>query len=128
MRTRLITAVSVLFYVDGFLLVISLLLVLVYVLANKSLPNLGGIRLLSGPFEALGIDAMIVTGIMYVLVNAMKILAAYWLGNARQDGAVLGLILAGLSAIFWYGFAMPVGPLFGIPEVILLVLAWRALT
>jgi len=60
MRTRLITAVSVLFYVDGFLLVISLLLVLLYVLANKSLPNLGGIRLLSGPFEALGIDAMIV--------------------------------------------------------------------
>ena len=29
---------------------------------------------------------------------------AYWLWQFRIDGAILGLILIGLSSIFWYGF------------------------
>ena len=44
-----------------------------------------------------------------------------------MDGAVLELILLGLSAIFWYGFALPLGPLLGIIQVVLLILAWRSL-
>ena len=127
MRNRLTTAVSILFYVDGFLLFISLIPILRYAFANKSLPTMGGIRFLAGPFESLGIDAMIVAGIVFVVVSAMKILAAYWLWNARKDGAVFGLILVGLSAIFWYGFELPVGPVLGIPEVVLLALVWRTL-
>ena len=45
MRTRLTTAVSVLFYVDSFLLLIGLIPTLLYAFANKSLPTVGGIRL-----------------------------------------------------------------------------------
>jgi hypothetical protein len=62
------------------------------------------------------------------IVSALKILAGYWLRGARMDGAVLELILLGLSAIFWYGFALPLGPLLGDIQIILLALAWSTLS
>jgi hypothetical protein len=62
-----------------------------------------------------------------IRVSALKILAAYWLWNTRMDGAVLEVILLGLSAIFWFGFALPLGPLLGIIQVVLLALAWGSL-
>ena len=82
---------------------------------------------MGGPFEKLGFEALIVAGIGYIIVSALKILAGYWLWNTRMDGAVLEVILLGLSAIFWYGFALPLGPLLGIMQVVLLALAWSSL-
>jgi hypothetical protein len=79
------------------------------------------------PFESLGIDALIVAGIIFV-VSALKIMAVCWLRHSRRGGAVLGLILLGLSPIFWYGFALPLGPLLGVAELVLLMLVWRALS
>ncbi|MCA9867283.1 MAG: hypothetical protein KC410_12410 [Anaerolineales bacterium] len=88
---------------------------------------MGGIRFLSGPIEALGIEAVIVTGIVFVVVSGLKLLAAYWLWHARMDGAILELILLGLSALFWYAFELPFGPLGGLISIILLALAWPSL-
>jgi hypothetical protein len=48
--------------------------------------------------------------------------------GARLDGGVLQLILLGVSAVFWYGFAVPYGPVTGIPQLILLALAWSSLS
>ena len=127
MRTSLTTATSVVFFIDAFIWLIGTIPTLYYAFTHKALPSLGGIRLLGGPFESLGIDALIVAGLVYVLVSALKILAAYWLWNSRLDGAVLGLILLGLSAIFSYGFALPLGPLLGIAELVLLALVWKTL-
>ena len=127
MRTPLKTAVSVLFYIDAFMWLIGVIPTLYYTSTYGALPTMDGIRLMSGPFESLGLDALIVAGIIYVVVSALKILAAYWLWNSRKDGAVLGLILLGLSPIFWYGFALPLGPLLGLGELVLLMLVWRAL-
>jgi hypothetical protein len=119
--------VSVLFYFDAFGWGIGVVPPLYYAFAYRELPTMGGIRLLSGPFESLGIDALVVAGIIYVVVSALKIMAAYWLWNSRRDGAVLGLILIGLSSIFWYGFALPLAPPLGIAELVLLMLVWRDL-
>jgi len=127
MRTPLITALSVVVFIDAFGWLIGVGLTLFYVFPHWELPKVGGIRLLSGPFEKLGIDGMIILGIVFIVVSALKILAAYWLSNSRMDGAVLELILLGLSAIFWYGFALPLGPPLGITQVVLLALAWRSL-
>ena len=77
----------------------------------RKLFDVGGIRLMGRPFESLGLYALIVVGNIFVVVSAMTFLAAYWLWQPRRDGAVLGLILMGLSPIFWYGFALPLGPL-----------------
>src|SRR3712207_1338334 len=124
MRTPLKTAAAVVFYIDAFMWLIGVVPTLYYAHVHNTLPTMAGIRLMSGPFKSLGIDALIVAGIIFVVVSALKIMAAYWLWHARKDGAVLGLILLGLSTIFWYGFALPLGPVVGITELVLLMLVW----
>ena len=127
MRTPLMTAVTILFYFDAFAWSIGVVPTLYYSFTYEALPTVGGIRLMGGPFESLGLDTLIVAWIVFVFVSALKILAAYWLWNLRRDGAVLGLILLGLSTIFWYGFALPLGPLLGLAELVLLMLVWKTL-
>jgi hypothetical protein len=127
MRNTLTTALSIVVYIDAFGWIVGTVPTLYYAFSQGRLPTFAGIRLLSGPFEKLGIEALIVAGIGYIIVSALKILAGYWLWNSRMDGAVLELILLGLSAIFWYGFALPLGPPLGITQVALLALIWRSL-
>lgn len=118
-------ALVTLVVIEALISTIGVLPTLQYAVAHKSLPTIaGGIKALSGPFEALGMDAFIVAGVIFVTIGALKFLAAYWLWNLRLDGALLQLILLGVSAIFWYGFAVPYGPLLGIPQAILIVFAW----
>jgi hypothetical protein len=126
-RTSLVTAASVLFYSDALAWGVGVVPSLYYAFTYKALPTIFGIRLMGGPFESLGIDALMVAGIVFVVVSAFKVLAAFWLWNNRIDGAVLGLVLMWPSAIFWYGFALPLGPLIGIGEVVLLIVVWRTL-
>jgi hypothetical protein len=126
-RTQLTTALSIIVCVDACAWLIGVPPTLYYALTHRSWPTLFGIRLLAGPFEALGIDALIVSGIAYVIVNGLKLMSAYWLWNSRRDGAVLALILLGLSTIFWYGFALPLGPLLGLAQAVLVALTWRSL-
>lgn len=127
MPTSLTKALSIVVYFDAFMWLVGVLPTLYYAFTRGRLPILGGIPLLAGPFERLGLNPLIVAGLGYVIVSALKILAAYWLWGGRMDGAVLELILLGLSAIFWYGFALPLGPLVGVIQVVLLVLTWRTL-
>ena len=128
MRTSLMPALNILIYIDAFLGTVGILLPLYYAFKRGALPRVPVIgRLLSGPFEALGMEAFIVAGLMFVVVSGLKVLAAYWLGQSRLDGAILELILLGVSAIFWYGFAVPFGPVFGLPQVVLLAMTWGSL-
>lgn len=124
MRTTALTVLVFVVIFDALAWSLSVLPVLKYALAHGHLPTVGGIRLLSGPLEALGIEAVIVAGLVFVVVSGLKLLAAYWLWQARMDGAVLELILLGLSAVFWYAFELPFGPLGGVAQIILLALVW----
>lgn len=129
MNSPLMTALVIVVILDSLVWSVSVLAVLRYALTKNALPILGGIRLLGGgPFEALGLDTIVAAGIVFVVVSALKILAAYWLWNFRMDGAVLELILLALSAIFWYGFALPFGPVVGIIQLVLLGLVRGNLT
>jgi hypothetical protein len=122
MRTPLKTAVSVLFYIDALMWFIGVIPTLYYAFTRGALPTVGGIKLMGGPFESLSLDTLIAAGMIYVVVSALKIPAAYWLWRSRKDGAVLGLIPSMISPIFWYCFALPLGPLLGIAQFILLKL------
>jgi len=128
MRASLMTALIILVYVDAVLGTVGILLPLAYAFKRRALPRVPLIgRLVSGPFERLGMDAFIVAGLVFVVVSGLKVLAAYWLGQSRLDGAVLQLVLLSLSAIFWYGFAVPFGPVFGLPQVVLVAMVWSSL-
>lgn len=48
-------------------------------------------------------------------------------GERMTVRSTAGLILLGLSPIFWYGFALPLGPLLGVAQLVLLILVWRTL-
>jgi hypothetical protein len=127
-RSPLLTALVVLAVIEALISTVGNLPVLHYALTHKSLPSILGLfRALSGPFEALGIEGLTVAGLVFVAISAVKFLSAFWLWNGRLDGAVLQLILLGVSAIFWYGFTVPYGLLFGIPQFILIALVWRDL-
>lgn len=129
MNSPLMTALVVVVILDSLVWSISVLATLQYALTNNALPIVGGIRLLGGgAFEPLGLDNMVVAGIVFVVVSALKILAAYWLWHFKMEGAVLELILLALSAIFWYGFALPFGPVVGVIQIVLLGLVWGNLT
>lgn len=127
MRPPLVTALTLVVIFDALAWIFGVLPVLKYVLTHRTLPIVGGIRLLGGPVEALGIEGLIVTGIVFVVVSALKLLAAYWLWQGRTDGAILLIILLGLSAIFWYAFELPFGPVGGVIQVVLLALVWQSL-
>jgi hypothetical protein len=62
MRTPLVTTVSILFSFDAFAWAVGVVPTLYYASAHKALPTVGGIRLIGGTFESLGIDAVIVAG------------------------------------------------------------------
>jgi len=126
-RTPLTTALSIVVFFDAFAWLVGVVPTLYYAFSQGHLPKFGGITLMGGPFEKLGIEALIVAGIGYIIVSGLKVLVGYWLWGSRKDGAVLEVILLGLSAIFWYGFALPLGPVFGVIQVVLLALTWRSL-
>lgn len=128
MRTARLKVLVLLVVLDALAGSVGELATLHYALTHDELPIVAGvIRALSGPFEALGIDALIAAALVFVLVSALKFLSAFWLWNVRVDGAVLQTILLGVSVIFWYGFALPHGPLLGIPQIVLIVLLWKDL-
>lgn len=126
-HVSLIAVLSIVVYLDASMWLVGVVPTLYYAFTHRVLPTVGGIKLMGGPFERLGLDALIVAGIGYIIVSALKILAAYWIWGSRKDGAVFEVILLGLSAIFWYGFALPLGPLLGLIQVVLMALAWRSL-
>ena len=128
MRTRLSTALSLLILFDGGSWALGAVPTLHYAFTHHALPTLWGIRLLGGPFERLGLEVLIVAGIMFVVVSALKLLAAYWIWNTRRDGAILELILLGVSTVFWYGFALPLGPMEGVAELVLIAVMWKGLS
>lgn len=127
MGTPLVKALTFVVIFDALAWSLGVLPVLKYLLTHRTLPVVGGIRLLGGPLDALGVEAVVATGIVFVVVSALKLLAAYWLWHGQMDGAILLIILLGLSAIFWYAFALPFGPLGGVIQIILLALVWKSL-
>jgi hypothetical protein len=66
---------------------------------------------------------MLVAGLLFVVVSALKLLAAYSIWNLRMDGVVLQLILLAVSAIIWYGFALPFGPPGALLQLVAIALA-----
>ena len=70
------TIASILFFIDAFMWLVGVIPTLRYAFLQRTLPTMGGIRLLGGPFESLGIDALIVAGIVFVVVSALRLLAS----------------------------------------------------
>ncbi len=85
MHTPLFKVLSIIVYIDAFIWLVGVVPTLYYAFTHRILPTFGGIRLLGGPFERLGLDALIVAGIGYIMVQRVED-PGRLLVVGRQDG------------------------------------------
>lgn len=127
MRNAHIAAVVTWIYAAGFGL--STIPVAVYLRQRGKLPTFfGAFEMYGGPWSARVMDATFVLLLMAFMVVCA---AAGWVGwllwGGSRLGAILGLALLPVEAVFWIGFALPIPWLLGLARVVLIALAWRSL-
>ena len=85
-------------------------------------PTYGG-----GPFEDVGIPTTVPLLAGFLAFCVLQVVAAALVGWRRRSGAVLGLVLLPVGCVFWWGFALPLGPPLGVAAAALVVLGWPEL-
>lgn len=80
-----------------------------------------------GPFERAGIRTTVPLLAGFLLVCILEGLAGWLVWSGSKAGAVLALAILPAGAIFWWGFALPFGPIFAILRSILILLSWQGL-
>ena len=80
-----------------------------------------------GPFERHGIQTTVSLLVAFAVVCVFETVAGWrvWLG--RRDGGILASALLPVEAVFWWGFALPIPPLFAVVRSVLLIAGWRGL-
>lgn len=81
-----------------------------------------------GPFERIGIATTVPLVAAFLIVCSLEIAAGGLLWSTDKIGAVLALVLVPLGAVFWWGFALPIPPIFALVRTVLIVLNWRYLS
>jgi hypothetical protein len=80
-----------------------------------------------GPFERAGLPTTVSLLAGFLLVCILEGVAGLLLWGGSRVGAILALALLPAGAIFWWGFALPFGPIFAILSTILILLSWQGL-
>jgi hypothetical protein len=126
-RNAHVAAVVTWFYAAGFGL--STIPVAIYLRQRGKLPSFFGMfETYGGPWSARVTDGTFVVLLMAFLVVCAAAAGSGWLlwGGSRL-GAIFGLALLPVEAVFWVGFALPIPWLLGIARAVLIVLAWKSL-
>jgi hypothetical protein len=80
-----------------------------------------------GPFERVGIPTTVPLLAAFLLVCVPEAVAAFFLWRGHTSGAVLALVLLPAGGAFWWGFALPIPPIFALAWTMLILLSWQAL-
>jgi hypothetical protein len=80
-----------------------------------------------GPFERIGIPTTVPLLAGFLLVCILEIVAGVLVWGGSRVGAYLALALLPAGAVFWWGFALPFGPVFALISTALIVLGWQSL-
>lgn len=80
-----------------------------------------------GPFERVGIPTTVPLLIGFLIVCVLEGIAGWFLWGGHKSGAILALALLLPGAIYWWGFALPFGPILAIVRTILILLSWQSL-
>lgn len=76
-----------------------------------------------GPFERFGIHTGVPLLLGFVLVCALEVVVGILLFTSWDAAPLVSHLLLPFELAFWVGFALPLGPLLGIPRTLLLLLA-----
>jgi hypothetical protein len=77
----------------------------------------------SGPFERFGIQTSVALITWFVVVCALEIVLGVLLLTGWQPALWLSLVLLPIELVFWLGFALPFGFIFGAARAIVIVIA-----
>jgi hypothetical protein len=79
-------------------------------------PTYGG-----GPFERIGLSTTVPLMLAFLLVCAAEVVVgvAVWVGAAHAASA--SYVLLPFELAFWIGFALPFGPVLGIPRTLIVL-------
>ena len=80
-----------------------------------------------GPFERAGLPTTIPLLAAFLLVCILEAVAGVLLWGGYRSGAVLALVLLPVGGVFWWGFDLPIPPMFAFVWTILILLNWQAL-
>ena len=125
----MIRAAAILAWFGGLGFGVPCLMAIRSLLAGRGIAYLMGFPTYgNGPFERHGVHStpMLISG--FLLVCALECVAGALLWGNHKSGAVLALALLPLGAIYWWGFALPIPPMFAAARTVAIVIAWRALT
>jgi len=79
-----------------------------------------------GPFERAGIPTTVPLLAAFLLVCILEVVTGILLWGGHKSGGVLALVLLPVEAVFWWGFALPIPPIFALVWTILILMNWQA--
>lgn len=80
-----------------------------------------------GHFERIGIPSSVPLLTAFLVVCILELVAAVLLWGGNRSGAILSLGLLPVGGVFWWGFALPIPPIFALIWTTLLLLGWQSL-
>lgn len=80
-----------------------------------------------GPFERIGIESTIPLISAFSVICLLECVAGWALWGGHKWGAILALALVPAGAVFWWGFALPIPPIFAVLRTMLIVASWRTM-
>ena len=80
-----------------------------------------------GPFEAHGIKSTVPLLTGFLVVCAVEGVAGWLLWRGRRTGAVVAIGALPAGAVYWWGFALPIPPVFAAIRTALIVAKWANL-
>jgi hypothetical protein len=118
---------AVLLWLNGFGFGLFTLPAIRNLLKGRDVPIVMGFKAYGGgPFERHGLPTTVWLLTAFLAVCVIQCVAGFLLWQQYRSGAVLALAVLPFAALFWWGFALPFGPVFAIPEIALILINWRS--
>jgi hypothetical protein len=119
---------AVLLWLNGVGFGVFTLPAMLNLLRSQEVPIVMGFKAYGGgPFERHGVNTTVWLLAAFLLVCVVECAAGWLLWSGHRSGAVLALAVLPFAGTFWWGFALPFGPVIAIPEIALILLNWRSL-
>jgi hypothetical protein len=127
-RQPLVTITALLYAASGIPYTLGNLPILVHLLRYRTLPVIAGIPFYRGSFIAnQGINWVIASTAIFVLLGVLSIAVAALLWNSRRAGALLALAMFPIIAAISIGGEAPIPLCLEPLKVVLIVLSWNSL-
>ena len=97
-------------------------------LAGRDIPLIMGFPAYGrGPLEHAGFPTTVPLLVAFLVVCALQVVAGVLLWSGHKSGGVLTLLMLPIGAVFWWGFALPIPPMFALVWTLLVMLNWQVL-